>query len=111
AVGACVALAQDYTVFTILRFIVGFFNMGIALSTYVMMTELFPSQQRSIPCCGLQIFWAIGIMLTALFGYMVRDWRHLQLVFSLPNLPCAIFVWFLPESLPWLISQHKYNKA
>ncbi|XP_059179046.1 organic cation transporter protein-like [Physella acuta] len=109
--GACVAASPNYAVFTTLRFIVGFFNMGIALSTYVMMTEIFPASQRTIPCCGFQIFWAFGIMLTALFGFLVRDWRHLQLVFSLPNIPCAVLVWFLPESLPWLISQDKLTQA
>ncbi|CAG5119100.1 unnamed protein product [Candidula unifasciata] len=109
--GACVSWSPSYIVFTALRFIVGFFNMGIALSTYVMMTEIFPAQHRTIPCCGFQIFWAFGIMLTALFGFLVRDWRHLQLIFSLPNLLCAALIWFLPESLPWLISQNKLKKA
>ncbi|XP_005089749.1 solute carrier family 22 member 5 [Aplysia californica] len=110
-VGACVALSPNYAVFTTLRFIVGFFNMGIALCTYVMMTEIFPAQHRAIPSCGFQIFWAFGVMLTALFGFVVRDWRHLQLVFSLPNILCAVFVWIMPESLPWLISQNKLSKA
>ncbi|GFN80514.1 solute carrier family 22 member [Plakobranchus ocellatus] len=110
-IGSCVAFSPTYAVFTILRFIVGFFNMGIALCTYVLMTELFPGQYRTIPCCGFQIFWALGIMVTALFGYLIRDWHDLQLVFCLPNVLFAGLVWFLPESLPWLISQKKFALA
>ncbi|GFS02943.1 solute carrier family 22 member [Elysia marginata] len=110
-IGSCVAFSPTYAVFTILRFIVGFFNMGIALCAYVMMTELFPGQYRTIPCCGFQIFWALGIMVTALFGYLIRDWHDLQIVFCAPNVLFAALIWFLPESLPWLISQKKYALA
>ncbi|RUS91567.1 hypothetical protein EGW08_000682 [Elysia chlorotica] len=110
-VGTCVAFSPTYAIFTILRFIVGFFNMGIALCAYVMMTELFPGQYRTIPCCGFQIFWALGIMVTALFGYLIRDWHHLQIVFCSPNVLFAGLIWLLPESLPWLISQKKYKLA
>ncbi|KAK3802250.1 hypothetical protein RRG08_004538 [Elysia crispata] len=110
-IGLCVAFSPTYAIFTILRFIVGFFNMGIALCAYVMMTELFPGQYRTIPCCGFQVFWALGIMVTALFGYLIRDWHHLQIVFCSPNVLFAALVWLLPESLPWLISQKKYTLA
>ncbi|KAI8789878.1 organic cation/carnitine transporter 2-like [Biomphalaria glabrata] len=110
-VGSCVSLSPNYTVFTALRFVVGFFNMSIGLSSYVMVTELFPEVYCTLACCGLQIFWAVGIMLTSLFGFIVRNWRHLQLLISLPNILFIVMIWFLPESLPWLISQGKLDRA
>ena len=55
------------------------------------MTETFPTQQRTVMSIAFQAFWAGGVMTVAAFGYLVRHWRHLELLLSLPNLlalPC-----------------------
>ncbi|XP_046357182.1 organic cation transporter protein-like isoform X2 [Haliotis rufescens] len=110
-IGFAVAFVQNYVAFTLLRAVVGFLNMGIALSAYVMMTEVFPASHRTLPSIAMQIFWAVGVMLLSLFAYLVRDWRHLEMLVSLPNVLAIVYIWCLPESLPWLLSQKKIRKA
>ncbi|XP_067664620.1 organic cation transporter protein-like [Haliotis asinina] len=110
-IGFAVAFVQNYVAFTLLRAVVGFLNMGIALSAYVMMTEVFPASHRTLPSIAMQIFWAVGVMLLSLFAYLVRDWRHLEMLVSLPNVLAIVYIWCLPESLPWLLSQKKIRQA
>ncbi|XP_071168808.1 organic cation transporter protein-like [Mytilus edulis] len=111
AIGISAAFANTYSLFTTLRFFVGMLNMPIALSTYVMVTEFFPSNFRSYPSVAVNCSWSIGIMVLATFGYFLRDWQTLQLVITIPNLLTIFFYWFIPESLPWLIAKKKYKEA
>ncbi|XP_041370467.1 organic cation transporter protein-like [Gigantopelta aegis] len=110
-VGTGVAFVNNVVLFTTLRFFVGFLNMGISLTTYVLITELFPASHRTQPSIAIQCFWAVGVMSLALFGYCVRNWRHLQLLISLPNILAVVALWFVPESLHWLLATNRTVKA
>ncbi|XP_064619580.1 organic cation transporter protein-like [Lineus longissimus] len=101
------AFANDIILFMILRFIIGALNQGISLSGYVLVTELFPSHCRTRPGIAIQFFWAIGIMVLAGLAYWMQNWRHLQMMISVPSLVLAASYWFIPESLPWLIANRK----
>ncbi|KAH3846054.1 hypothetical protein DPMN_088347 [Dreissena polymorpha] len=108
-VGVGVVFVQSYVAFVILRFAVAFLNMAIALIAYVMVTELFTATKRTRPSVGINIFWSFGIVTLALFGYLVRNWRHLQLLISLPNFLTILFIWFLPESMHWLVTNGRWK--
>lgn len=110
-IGIGTAFANSYILFTVLRFFIGMLNMPIALSTYVMITEFFPSNFRSYPSVAVNCSFSIGIMVLAVFGYFLRDWHMLQLVITIPNLLTIIFYWFIPESIPWLLSNRRYREA
>ncbi|XP_061167201.1 organic anion transporter 3-like [Saccostrea echinata] len=111
AIGIGTAFASSYAMFTVLRFFIALLNMPIALTTYVMVTEMFPASNRSFPSVGINCSWGIGLVVLAVMGYFIRDWRTLQLVISVPNFLTIIYAWFLPESIRWLIAKKKYNQA
>ncbi|KAK7115925.1 organic cation transporter protein-like [Littorina saxatilis] len=110
-VGTATAFVRDYTFFTALRFVIGMLNIGVGISSYVLMTETFPAQKRTVMSIAFQAFWAVGVMTVAGFGYLVRNWRQLELLLSLPNLLALPFCWMLPESLPWLVSRKSWAEA
>lgn len=66
---------------------------AIALIVYIMATELFDARSRIRGAVSLSFFWASGIILLALFGYLVRDWRHLELLISIPNFLTVLYIW------------------
>ncbi|XP_078315076.1 organic cation transporter protein-like [Crassostrea virginica] len=111
AIGIVTAFSDNYVMFTVLRFFIGALNMPIALTTYVMVTEMFPASSRSFPSVGINCSWGVGLVVLAVLGYFVRDWRTLQLVISVPNFLTIIYAWFLPESIQWLVANKKYNQA
>ena len=65
----------------------------IALSTYAMVTEFFPSTVRTYPSVAVNCSWSVGILILAVFGYFIRDWHTLQLVITIPNLLTIFFFW------------------
>ncbi|KAK7489264.1 hypothetical protein BaRGS_00019516 [Batillaria attramentaria] len=111
AVGSATAFVDNYILFTVLRFVVGMLNIGVGLSSFVLVTETFPAKQRTVVSIAFQIFWAVGVMTVAGFGHLVRNWRHLELLLSLPNLLALPCYWLLPESLPWLVSRNRLIDA
>lgn len=111
AVAIAVSFSNTYILFTVLRFLVGMLNMPIALTVYVMVTELFPSNYRSHPSVAVNCSFSVGIIVLAVFGYFIRDWSTLQLVISIPNVVILFFFWCVPESIPWLISKGRFNET
>ena len=58
-----------------------------------------------------QASFALGIVLFALVGFMIQDWRSLTLTISLIGLPFISFHWLLPESPRWLLAQDRQSEA
>ena len=67
---------------------------GVGLTGIVMMTELFPSGERTFAGTAFQIIWAVCWMLLALLGYLIRDWRYLMLTISLSSVFTIFYVWY-----------------
>ncbi|XP_034077836.1 solute carrier family 22 member 13-like [Gymnodraco acuticeps] len=57
-------------------------------------------------------FCGVGLTLLSGIAYLIRDWRILQLVLFSPLLVLFTrFLWFLPESARWLITQGRKEEA
>ncbi|XP_041364028.1 organic cation transporter protein-like [Gigantopelta aegis] len=106
-----VAWADNIITFTALRFFIGALNMASSLVAFVMMIEMFPSSHRMAPSVLMQGFWSAGVMTFALFGFLVYDWRHIEMLISLPSFLTVIYAWLLPESILWLISKGRLGEA
>eukprot|EP00058_Branchiostoma_floridae_P009776 XP_002595264.1 hypothetical protein BRAFLDRAFT_232974 [Branchiostoma floridae] len=103
--GVAVAFSPNYTFFVVFRALVGATTSAVFLPGFVIGTELVAPSMRTWAGTLIQIFFSIGFMLLALLAYLIRDWRTLQLVISLPN---AVFIFAYPliiESPRWLLSK------
>ncbi|XP_071956854.1 organic cation transporter protein-like [Antedon mediterranea] len=109
--GLALSFIQSFTAYCILRFIIATATIGIYLISFVMATELVGLKWRNVAGNVMPIYWSLGIMVLALFGYLVRDWRKLQIVLSVPTGVAALYMPFLPESARWLLSQGEVTKA
>ncbi|KAK3750685.1 hypothetical protein RRG08_061907 [Elysia crispata] len=111
-VGTVLIWASNIIAFCIIKFLIGMCNMTIALSVYVLMSETFDAAHRELPTIAMQFFWAMGIMSMALLGYLIPEWQNLELAIALPiNILSLLFVFIIPESLPWLLSKGKLKQA
>ncbi|XP_053376201.1 organic cation transporter protein-like [Mercenaria mercenaria] len=110
-VGIATSFAPWYSVFVTLRFIQGVLMQGLQTSTYTLAMELFLPQHRSYAGAILECFWGLTVMTVPLLAYLIPNWRHLQLVVSLPSLLAVFYICFMPESLRWLILKNRVEKA
>ncbi|ELU14225.1 hypothetical protein CAPTEDRAFT_220884 [Capitella teleta] len=110
-VGVGVAFANSYLLFTLLRFCLGILMQGVQTCSFVMISELFPTERRASAGTIFEVFWGLGVIWLALLSYLLENWRHIQLAIAAPTVLTLLYIWVLPESLRWLITNHKYTQA
>ncbi len=76
-----------------------------------MVMELFGPAYRTMAGCIIEAFWAMGLIIMGLVAMYIQNWRYIQLAINIPTLGTIVFIWIIPESLRWLISKGKYDKA
>ncbi|XP_050712093.1 organic cation transporter protein-like isoform X1 [Eriocheir sinensis] len=93
------------------RFILGCLHAVCNFSSYVLMIEVMEPKLRT--ACGFVFYnaWALSLVLYGGLGYLIRDWRVLQTVVTLPGLLLLPALWFLDESPRWLIVSGRSEDA
>lgn len=59
----------------------------------------------------LNYFYALGEAAVGLFAWLYGNWRIIQLLVSAPPLLFALYYWFVPESVRWLLIKEKNQRA
>ncbi|OXB64929.1 hypothetical protein ASZ78_013832 [Callipepla squamata] len=109
--GYVTALAPNYGIFAVSRFVVGIVNGGMALVSFVLTQEYVGKSFWSFTGSLTNLMFAVGIAVYALLGYCVREWRYLALVSNTLGVIFLLLSFTLPESPRWLYSQGKTAEA
>lgn len=106
-----VAWADNFYLFCVLRFIVGFCCAGTFMSAFVLGMEIVGPSKRLWAGIVIEYFFALGLVLLCLVGYLVREWKYNEIVLSVPSAIILVYWWLLPESPRWLINRGKFEEA
>ncbi|XP_055339624.1 organic cation transporter protein-like isoform X2 [Paramacrobiotus metropolitanus] len=106
-----VIFSRDIISFSVLRFCVGLARQGMHSAFFVLMMEWIQSHRRGPWAAIAQFPFSAGVLLLALFGYLLQNWHHMQIVLAVSNFTAIGFYWFAPESLKWLILHHRATEA
>ncbi|KAK2147497.1 hypothetical protein LSH36_550g03002 [Paralvinella palmiformis] len=110
--GVMLYLVESFTLFMFIRFIIGFMMQGLQISVFVLAVELCAtSKNRALTAAIFESHWAFGVMILAAIAYIFQAWRNIQLTISLLILLSLTFVWFIPESLRWLINHQRFKES
>ncbi|XP_058163269.1 solute carrier family 22 member 16 [Dasypus novemcinctus] len=109
--GIAVAFTLDYYSFMVTHFLLAMVASGYLVVMFVYVTEFIGMKARTWASIHVHSFFAIGIMVVALVGYLVKTWRLYQIVLSVVSAPFALCCWMLPETPFWLLSQARYEEA
>ncbi|XP_029451127.1 solute carrier family 22 member 16 [Rhinatrema bivittatum] len=109
--GVAVAFTFDYYSFVIVRFLLAMVSSGYLVVVFVYVTEYVGIKARSWASMHVHAAFAVGVMVVALVGYLVRTWWVYQLCLSLTTLPFIVFCWMLPETPFWLLSQGRHKEV
>ena len=105
------ACAGSYAAFVALRFVTAMSGAGVFGCMFILLTEVVGPRWRAMAGLAYQIPFSCGFMALAAAAYLVRDWRHLQLIISSPAVLVLAFWWTVPESPRWLIMQNRLPEA
>ncbi|XP_068087397.1 solute carrier family 22 member 16 [Hyperolius riggenbachi] len=109
--GVAVAFTFDYYSFVIVRFFLATVSSGYLVVVFVYVTEYIGIKARTWASMHIHAFFAVGVMIVALVGYLVRTWWIYQIILSVITLPFILCCWLLPETPFWLHSQGKYKEV
>lgn len=111
ATAISLAFSPNYIVFVILYFLLGAANAGVFTTRFVIGLELVGPTKRKFVGIATNYFFAIGLLVLAGVGYLLRDWQYILLALSAPTVLFWIYWWLIPESPRWLLSQGRITEA
>ncbi|XP_005861052.1 PREDICTED: solute carrier family 22 member 7 isoform X2 [Myotis brandtii] len=109
--GLATAASVSYIMFVITRTLTGTALAGFTIIVMPLELEWLDVGHRTVAGVLSSTFWTGGVMLLALVGYLIRDWRWLLLAVTLPCVPGIISLWWVPESARWLLTQGRVEEA
>ncbi|XP_015172993.1 PREDICTED: organic cation transporter protein-like [Polistes dominula] len=109
--GPISAIVPWYWCFLILRLINGISHAAILYPSFTLLTETAGEKHRQWMGVAYNAGYPIGTTIMACIAYVLYDWRHKQLASTLPALILLLFMWLMPESPRWLLSQNRINEA
>ena len=91
----------------ICRFVIGFFNPGAMLQSFILVSEYVGEKHRSF--AGLVVYMSlpVGYILVGFQAYLTASWRTLYILCTIPYILTVLFYFFVPESIKWLILNGK----
>ena len=110
--GVSVALVDRYFIFLVLRFLYGIFgSAGAYITGFVLTMELVGPSKRTV--CGVmfQLAFAVGFMLVAVWGAVIKDRMWLQITYGLHSTLLIGHWWLMDESPRWLWAQGRVSEA
>ncbi|XP_022799698.1 solute carrier family 22 member 5-like [Stylophora pistillata] len=88
------AFPNSYWLFTLFRFIVGFFLSG-GVSIFILISEFVGAQHRAMMGTSLWYSWTLSLICLAGIAYLITDWRLLCIVTGAPAIPLALGFLFM----------------
>ncbi|XP_048203684.1 solute carrier family 22 member 7 [Perognathus longimembris pacificus] len=105
------AASVSFAMFVITRTLTGSALAGFTIIVLPLELEWLDVEHRVVAGVLSSIFWTVGVLLLALVGYLIRDWRWLLLAATLPCVPGILSIRWVPESARWLLTQGRVEEA
>lgn len=84
--GVIIAFAPWFHLYAILRAALGFISVSVVFSGFVLSIELVGGIWRTVSGISYLFPVSLSYIMIAGMGWLLRDWRHLQLAISLPGI-------------------------
>ncbi|EDV97915.1 organic cation transporter protein [Drosophila grimshawi] len=103
--------SPSYVWFLIFEFLDNVTSGTLYSTCFVIGIELVGPKRRVLACSVITIFYAIGEVALAMFAKAFEDWRHVLRITYGPAMILLAYFWILPESVRWLLSVGKEERA
>ncbi|KAK6964058.1 solute carrier family 22 member 3, partial [Biomphalaria glabrata] len=105
------SFVHNFVLFLILKFVTGVFFANAGLSTYTLLIEMMPTDQRALPETIKSLLILLGGLMLCVIAMVVQHWHYIQLTISLYSSYVVLLYWLIDDSLIWLCSVKKYKEA
>ncbi|KAH8325279.1 hypothetical protein KR067_001536 [Drosophila pandora] len=110
-IGTIRSFSPSYAWFLVFEFLDNMTSSTLYSTCFVIGIELVGPRRRVLACSVITVFYAVGEVALAMFAKAFPDWRILLRITYMPSLILVAYFWILPESVRWLLSQGKEDRA
>ncbi|XP_032516723.2 organic cation transporter protein-like isoform X2 [Danaus plexippus] len=110
-IGTMKAFSISYEMYVIVEFLETVAGASAFPAAYVLTIELLGQNKRVLTTAFLGIMLALGGISFAMFAKTFPYWRTFILVVYPPSLLFLSYIYFLPESIRWLLSKGRREEA
>lgn len=104
--------ATSFISFTVLRILVGMTYDTHYMIVYILLLEYVSSEYRTIMAnVPIMVFLTAGLCVMPWLAVFLANWSLFALAMHVPQLLSVLFIWTVPESARWLLSQGKVEKT
>ncbi|XP_061714575.1 solute carrier family 22 member 3-like isoform X1 [Cydia pomonella] len=111
AIGSLKAFSVSYEMYVIVEFLETVAGASAFPAAFIMTIELLGQEKRVLTTAFLGIMLVIGGLSFALLAKTFQYWRTFILVVYPPSLLFLLYIYFLPESIRWLLSKGRKEDA
>ncbi|CAH1388552.1 unnamed protein product [Nezara viridula] len=101
----------NYIQFLVLEIADAIALSGIYIGIFVLGIEITGPSKRGLGGAILSCYYSIGEIMLGLIVWLEDDWRKFLRIIYIPGFIFVIYFWILPESVRWLVSHGKTEKA
>ncbi|CAK1555043.1 unnamed protein product [Leptosia nina] len=111
AVGTLKAFSISYEMYIVIEFLETIAGASAFPAAYIITIELLGQDKRVLTTAFLGIVLVLGGLCFALLAKILRYWRTFIIVTYPPSLLFITYIYFLPESIRWLLSKGRKREA
>ncbi|XP_065213734.1 organic cation transporter protein-like isoform X2 [Planococcus citri] len=104
-------LSTSYLMFAAFEFLDSFFGSAIYGTAFILGIELVNPSMRPIAATIIGTFYPIGAVIMGLLAWYLQNWRQLLIACYSPALLFVLYYWLIPESVRWLQTNGRHDKA
>lgn len=86
-------------------------SSGYLVVVFVYVTEFTGSKVRTWTSMHVHAAFAVGVMVVALVGYLIRVWWLYQIILTLSTSPFLLYCWKFPETPFYLMAKERHREA
>nr|XP_045000095.1 solute carrier family 22 member 22-like isoform X3 [Jaculus jaculus] len=109
--GTCCAVVPTFALFCALRFIMSASVTTLQCTVSILVLEVISLKWYPAVVALFGLTLSTGHALLGGLAYVFRDWHKLQLGIALPFLLVSLFIWWVPESVRWLMATGRTKRA
>ncbi|XP_001352880.2 organic cation transporter protein [Drosophila pseudoobscura] len=109
--GVIRSLSTNYYMFLIFEFLDMAVGSTLFPTAFLLAIELVGPKRRVAAATIITIFYSLGEAFLGFLASQVQHWRWLLRVLYAPAVLQILFLWILPESVRWLLSQGSEERA
>ncbi|KAJ8921358.1 hypothetical protein NQ315_002973 [Exocentrus adspersus] len=105
------SFSLNYLMYAFMEFLDSAVGGGMYGAAFILAIEMVGSKERNAGNTIISCIYALGQAILGVTAWLSPTWRTMLRILYAPGIISLVFVWTIPESIRWLLSVNRVEKA